>query len=343
MKKLGNVLYITSPDAYLGLEDEAITISKEGQPTRKLPLLNLQGIVCFNYTGVSPALMGACVDRDIGLCFLRPSGRFLARVEGQVSGNVLLRKKQYAVSESLEGSLPVAKNFVLGKLYNQRKVLQRTLRDHALLIESENFVSAISVLKELMQASRLAKDEAELMAIEGNAARRYFGLFDQMIFQNKEEFRFEERNRRPPLDRMNALLSFFYVLLANEAASALEAVGLDPYVGFFHADRPGRRSLALDIMEELRPVMCDRLALNLVNRRQISPKGFVIKESGGVLMDDETRKAVLTAWQEKKKEEIQHPFLKEKIPYGLLPHVQALLLARHLRGDLQSYPPYFWE
>lgn len=343
MKKLGNVLYITSTDAYLGLEDEAITISKEGQPTRKLPLLNLQGIVCFNYTGVSPALMGACVDRDIGLCFLRPSGRFLARVEGQVSGNVLLRKIQYAVSESLEGSLPVAKNFVLGKLYNQRKVLQRTLRDHALLIESENFVSTISVLKELMQASRLAKDEAELMAIEGNAARRYFGLFDQMIFQNKEEFRFEERNRRPPLDRMNALLSFFYVLLANEAASALEAVGLDPYVGFFHADRPGRRSLALDIMEELRPVMCDRLALNLVNRRQISPKGFVIKESGGVLMDDETRKAVLTAWQEKKKEEIQHPFLKEKIPYGLLPHVQALLLARHLRGDLQSYPPYFWE
>ena len=343
MKKLGNVLYITSPDAYLGLEDEAITISKEGQPTRKLPLLNLQGIVCFNYTGVSPALMGACVDRDIGLCFLRPSGRFLARVEGQMSGNVLLRKKQYAVSESLEGSLPVAKNFVLGKLYNQRKVLQRTLRDHALLIESENFVSTISVLKELMQASRLAKDEAELMAIEGNAARRYFGLFDQMIFQNKEDFRFEERNRRPPLDRMNALLSFFYVLLANEAASALEAVGLDPYVGFFHADRPGRRSLALDIMEELRPVMCDRLALNLVNRRQISPKGFVIKESGGVLMDDETRKAVLTAWQEKKKEEIQHPFLKEKIPYGLLPHVQALLLARHLRGDLQSYPPYFWE
>ncbi len=343
MKKLGNVLYITSPDAYLGLEDEAITISKEGQPTRKLPLLNLQGIVCFNYTGVSPALMGACVDRDIGLCFLRPSGRFLARVEGQVSGNVLLRKKQYAVSESLEGSLPVAKNFVLGKLYNQRKVLQRTLRDHALLIESENFVSTISVLKELMQASRLAKDEAELMAIEGNAARRYFGLFDQMIFQNKEDFRFEERNRRPPLDRMNALLSFFYVLLANEAASALEAVGLDPYVGFFHADRPGRRSLALDIMEELRPVMCDRLALNLVNRRQISPKGFVIKESGGVLMDDETRKAVLTAWQEKKKEEILHPFLKERIPYGLLPHVQALLLARHLRGDLQSYPPYFWE
>ncbi len=343
MKKLGNVLYITSPDAYLGLEDEAITISKEGQPTRKLPLLNLQGIVCFNYTGVSPALMGACVDRDIGLCFLRPSGRFLARVEGQVSGNVLLRKKQYAVSEDRETFLPVAKNFVLGKLYNQRKVLQRTLRDHALLIESENFVSAISILKELMQASRLAKDEAELMAIEGNAARRYFGLFDQMIFQNKEEFRFEERNRRPPLDRMNALLSFFYVLLANEAASALEAVGLDPYVGFFHADRLGRRSLALDIMEELRPVMCDRLALNLVNRRQISPKGFVIKESGGVLMDDETRKAVLTAWQEKKKEEIQHPFLKEKIPYGLLPHVQALLLARHLRGDLQSYPPYFWE
>jgi len=343
MKKLGNVLYITSPEAFLGLEDEAITISKPESPTRKLPLLNLQAIVCFNYMGVSPSLMGACVDRGIGLTFLRPSGRFLARVEGQVRGNVLLRKKQYAVSESQDESLSVARNFAIGKVYNQRKSLQRTMRDHALLIDTEQFTVVVQVLKSCLDALRNAGDVNELMAIEGNAARRYFALFDQMIFQNKEEFRFEERNRRPPLDRVNALLSFLYAMLANECASALETVGLDPYVGFFHADRPGRFSLALDLMEELRPVLCDRLTLNLINRRQIAPQGFLIKESGGVLMDDETRKIVLTAWQEKKKEEIEHPFLKEKVPYGLLPHVQALLLARYLRGDLNSYPPFLWE
>jgi len=343
MKKLGNVLYLTSPDAFLGLEDEALVIKKEDQPTKKLPLLNLEGIVCFNYTGVSPFLMGACVQRNINLTFLTPNGRFMARVNGPVSGNVLLRKKQFALSEDEDKSLAIARNCVLGKIYNQRKVLQRAKRDHALLLELDQFDAVIADLKELLENAQLAASKAELMAIEGNAAKRYFSLFDQLIFQQKDHFFFYERTRRPPTDPMNALLSFLYVLLANETASALEAVGLDAYVGFFHADRPGRQSLALDIMEELRPVLCDRLALNLVNRKQISGKGFSLKESGGVLMDDETRKVVIVAWQEKKKEELLHPFMKEKVPYGLLAHVQALLLARHLRGDLEAYPPFFWS
>jgi CRISPR-associated protein Cas1 len=181
------------------------------------------------------------------------------------------------------------------------------------------------------------------MGFEGSAAKIYFGVFDHLILQQKEEFRFEERNRRPPLDNMNSLLSFLYALLTNEVISALETVGLDPFVGFLHRDRPGRPSLALDLMEELRPVMADRLALSLVNRKQVTGKGFTKKESGGILMDEETRKVVLTAWQERKKEELMHPYLKEKIPFGLLPHVQAMLLARHLRGDLDAYPPFFWS
>lgn len=343
MRKLGNVLYVTSPDTFLGLEDEALIIKREEQPTKKLPLLNLQGIVCFNYIGVSPFLMGACVERNIGLTFLTPNGRFLARVNGPVSGNVLLRKKQYADSEDDQASLAIAKNCVFGKIYNQRKVLQRTQRDHALLVDAVQFEQVIAEMKELMLKTREATTKADLMAIEGNAARRYFSLFDQMIFHQKDHFFFRERTRRPPTDPMNAILSFLYVLLANETASALEAVGLDAYVGFFHTDRPGRKSLALDVMEEFRPVLCDRLALTLVNRKQINGKGFSIKESGGVLMDEETRKAVLVAWQEKKKEELMHPFIKEKMPYGLLPHIQALLLARHLREDLESYPPFLWS
>lgn len=343
MRKLANVLYVTSPDSILGLEDEALTIKREDQPTKKLPLLNLQGIVCFNYVGVSPFLMGECVKRNIGLTFLTPNGRFLARVNGPVSGNVLLRKKQYATSEDPEMSLQIAKNCVIGKIYNQRKVLQRARRDHALLLDTAQFDTIIQELKELLKTVPQAATKAELMAIEGNAARRYFSLFDQMIFHQKDHFFFKDRNRRPPTDPMNAVLSFLYVLLANETASALESVGLDAYVGFYHTDRPGRKSLALDIMEELRPVLCDRLALTLVNRKQITGQGFTIKETGGVLMDDDTRKTVIVAWQEKKKEEFTHPFMKERLPYGLLPHMQALLLARHLRDDLEAYPPFLWS
>ena len=342
MKALGNILYVTTPEAYLSLDGENVVIKKDEATSMRLPLHNLENIVCFSYPGVSPALMGACVERNVGLCFLRPSGRFLARVTGKQQGNVLLRKKQYALSQDEAASAAIAKSLLLGKIANCRTVVERALRDHSLLVDMPALQSASSYLREMLQTIQTATSTDSLRGLEGNAAKRYFGVFGQLIIQQKESFVFENRNRRPPLDPMNALLSFLYTLLTQEVASALETVGLDPFVGFLHVDRPGRPSLALDMMEELRPVFADRLALSLVNRKQISGKGFLEKESGGILMDDETRKTVLAAWQKRKQEEILHPYLKERIPFGLIPHVQASLLARHLRGDLDAYPPFFW-
>jgi CRISPR-associated protein Cas1 len=344
MKHLGNVLYVTTPEAYLTLDGENVVIKKDEEQNTcsRLPLHNIENIVCFTWQGASPALMGACAERNIGLCFLTPYGRFQARVTGKVRGNVLLRKTQYDVSEKETQSVPIAASFLIGKLSNCRKVLERAIRDHSMLVNVESLTNAANSLKETLKSIQECKSIGDLMGFEGNAAKIYFGVFDQLILQQREDFFFKERNRRPPLDNMNSLLSFLYTLLTNEVASALETVGLDPYVGFLHQDRPGRPSLALDMMEELRPVFADRLALSLVNRKQITSKGFTQKESGGILMDDDTRKAVLTAWQERKKEEIVHPFLKERIPFGLIPHVQATLLARYLRNDLDAYPPFFW-
>jgi CRISPR-associated protein Cas1 len=343
MKKLGNVLYITTPETYLSLDGENVVVKKDEQTATRLPLHNLEHIVCFTWQGASPALMGACAERNIGLCFLTPNGRFQARVTGKVKGNVLLRKKQYEVSERTDWSVPIAASFLLGKIANCRKVIERAIRDHALLVDVPALTQVSAFLKETLTAIPQCHSIGELMAFEGSAAKIYFGVFNQLILQQREDFTFQERSRRPPLDNMNSLLSFLYTLLTNEVASALETVGLDPYVGFLHQDRPGRPSLALDVMEELRPIFGDRLALSLVNRKQVTGKGFTQKESGGILMDDDTRKTVLTAWQERKKEEIVHPYLKERIPFGLLPHVQAMLLARFLRGDLDAYPPFFWN
>lgn len=341
MKTLANVLYITSPEAYISLDGENVVVKKDEKTSTRLPMHNIENIVCFNYLGASPALMAACAERNVGLCFLTPNGRFQARITGKVKGNVLLRKKQYAISEQDE-SIPIAASFLLGKIANCRKVIERALRDHALLVDTQALNQASAALKGILAVIPGCKTIGDLMGFEGSAAKLYFSVFNELILQQREDFRFEERSRRPPLDNMNALLSFLYVLLTNDVASALEGVGLDPYVGFLHQDRPGRPSLALDVMEELRPVFADRLALSLVNRKQVAGKGFTRKESGGVLMDDDTRKAVLTAWQERKKEEIIHPYLKERIPFGLIPHVQTMLLARHLRGDLDAYPPFFW-
>lgn len=343
MKKLGNVLYVLTPEAYLSLDGENIVVKKSEESSTRLPLHNIENIVCMSWDGASPALMGACADRNIGLCFLTPHGRFQARVSGKVKGNVLLRKKQYQVSDQESQSVPIAASFLMGKLSNCRKVLERAIRDHAMLVNVEALTNAANFIRESLKAIPSCKSVADLMGFEGSAAKIYFGVFDQLILQQREDFFFKERNRRPPLDNMNSLLSFLYTLLTNEVASALETVGLDPYVGFLHQDRPGRPSLALDMMEELRPVFADRLALSLVNRKQITGKGFTQKESGGILMDDATRKTVLTAWQERKKEEIVHPYLQERIPFGLIPHVQAMLLARYLRDDLDAYPPFFWN
>lgn len=343
MKKLGNTLYITTPEAFLTLEGETVVVKKEEGKALKLPLHNLEAIVCFNYPGVSPSLMGACAKRGIGLIFLRPSGRFLARVSGPVRGNLLLRKKQYQVAENESARLPIAVSCVLAKIANSRAVIERALRDHAMLVDVPALKEISAFLKSSLPAVRDADSLETLRGLEGSAAKQYFRVFGKLVLHQKEDFPFKERNRRPPRDNLNALLSFLYTLLTYEVASALETVGLDPQVGFFHADRPGRPSLALDLMEELRPVFADRLALTLVNRRQVKGKGFVQKESGGVLMDDETRKVVITAWQQRKQEQITHPYLKERIPFGLIPHIQAQLLARHLRGDLDAYPPFFWS
>jgi len=343
MKHLGNVLYVTTPEAYLTLDGENIVVKKEEGASTRLPLHNLEIIVCFTWQGASPALMGACAERNIGLCFLTPNGRFQARITGKVKGNVLLRKKQYEVSEKEAESVPIAASFLLGKISNCRKVLDRAIRDHSLLVNVQSLTAASASLKETLKDIQACTSIADLMGYEGSAAKIYFSVFDHLILQQRDNFFFKERSRRPPLDNMNSLLSFLYTLLTNDVASALETVGLDPYVGFLHQDRPGRPSLALDLMEEFRPVLADRIALSLINRKQITGKGFTQKESGGILMDDETRKAVLIAWQEKKKEEIIHPYLKEKIPFGLIPHVQAMLLARYLRGDLDAYPPFFWS
>lgn len=354
MKHLGNVLYITTPEAYLTLDGENIVIKKDdphqgtasnASASTRLPLHNLENIVCFTWQGASPALMGACADRNIGLCFLTPNGRFQARVTGRVKGNVLLRKRQFDWSEKEMQSLPIATSFLLGKISNCRKVLDRAVRDHSMLLAErvKSLTGASNALKETFRALPACTSIPDLMGFEGSAAKVYFSVFDHLILQQRGDFFFKERSRRPPLDNMNSLLSFLYTLLTNEVASALETVGLDPYVGFLHQDRPGRPSLALDLMEELRPIFADRLALSLVNRKQITGKGFTQKESGGILMDDDTRKAVLIAWQERKKEEIMHPYLKERVPFGLIPHIQAMLLARYLRGDLDAYPPFFWS
>lgn len=343
MKKIGNVLYVTTPDAFLSLDGENVVVRKESAVSTRLPLHNLESIVCFNYPGVSPALMGACAERHVGLTFLKPSGRFLARVTGRVQGNLLLRKRQYELASKEDAQVAIAASCLLGKIANSRKVIERAVRDHAMLVDVPVLQAASASLKETLVSVENCTSVESFRGLEGNAAKRYFEVFGQLVLHQHEDFAFTERSRRPPLDPMNALLSFLYTLLTNQVTSALETVGVDPYVGFLHTDRPGRPSLALDMMEELRPVFADRLALTLINRKQITGKGFVKKEGGGVLMDDETRKAVLTAWQERKRDEIMHPYLKERIPFGLVPHVQATLLARYLRGDLDAYPPFFWS
>lgn len=343
MKKIGNVLYVTTSDAYLALDGENVVLRNDNTVSMRLPLHNLESIVCFNYPGVSPGLMGACADRHVGLAFIKPNGRFLARVTGRTQGNLLLRKRQYEVSENEDICTSIASSCLLGKVANSRKVIERALRDHMLLVDVPRLQSASAYLKETLAAISNGASVETLRGLEGNAAKRYFGVFGELILHQREDFAFDERSRRPPLDPMNALMSFLYTLLTYDVASALETVGLDPYVGFLHTDRPGRPSLALDMMEELRPVFADRLALSLVNRKQVKGRGFIRKESGGVLMDDETRKEVLTAWQKRKQDEIVHPYLKERIQFGLIPHVQAMLLARHLRGDIDAYPPFFWD
>ncbi len=343
MRQLLNTLFVTSEDVYLSLDGENVVANRDGAAIARYPLHTLQSIVSFSYSGASPALMGACAQRDIGLAFCTPRGRFLARVSGQMHGNVLLRRTQYRAADDPSESCRIARMMILGKVYNARWSIERTRRDHALRIDGERFAAVSRQLQELLPLITSETAPESLRGLEGAAATAYFSVLDDMILQGKETFFFRERSRRPPMDAFNALLSFAYSLLAHDCAGALESVGLDAYVGFLHRDRPGRVSLALDLMEELRPCFADRFVLTLVNNRIIKPEDLSFRENGTVLLTDGGRKLFIQKWQERKRETITHPFLEEKLPWGLVPYVQSLLLARYLRGDLDGYPPFLWK
>ena len=343
MKKLLNTLYITTPDRYLSLDGENVVISEDKKEIGRVPLHNLERIMIFGGAGASPALMAKCVSESRELVFMSRSGRFLCRAEGEVNGNVLLRRTQYRTADSPAQSLQIAGNIISAKLFNSRWTLERTVRDHPARIDTELFREKTAYLQNAIQNAANAPDADTLRGIEGEAASVYFSVFDDMILQQKDDFKFTGRNRRPPLDRVNAMLSFAYALCTSMCASGLEAVGLDPYVGFLHTDRPGRLSLALDLVEEFRAQMCDRFVLTMINKRTISPEHFDMREDGAVMLNADGKKAFVTAWQNRKDDEIMHPFLEEKVQWGMLPYAQALLLARYLRGDLDDYPPFLWK
>jgi len=331
------------PDVYLACDGENVLIKVNDEIKFRVPVHNLEGIVCFGFAGASPKLMHLCCERGVAISFLSQYGKFMGRITGNVSGNVLLRRTQYRWSDDEVVSSRLSRRFIAAKIMNSRAVLHRVLRDHAEVVDNLSLERALQLLAGMPTRLEKVHNGDSIRGIEGDAAHLYFSNFNQLILSQKDAFHMLGRNRRPPTDRINALLSFLYTLLTHEVVAALESVGLDPQVGFLHRDRPGRPSLALDVMEELRPHFVDRLAVTLINRNQISAKGFVVKENSAVIMDDDTRKEVLTAWQKRKQEEITHPYLEEKIPLGLVPYVQAMLLARHMRGDLEDYPPFFWK
>lgn len=343
MRHLRNTLYLFTEDAYLALDGENVVAKQAGTEIGRIPLHTLESILSFSYAGASPKLMGACVEKGINLAFFDRRGRFLARIAGTAGGNIYLRREQYRIADDARRSLPIARQFVTGKIYNTRWVLERCLRDHGLRIEVARMKEASEQLKEALGSLSTCENIDSLRGIEGAAAANYFDVFGEMILRNKDDFRFEGRSRRPPTDRVNSLLSLFYSVLATDCASALEGVGLDSSAGFLHSDRPGRASLALDLMEELRPVMVDRFVLSSINNRIVASADFDIRESGEVRLKEGPRKRLFAAWQEKKKETIVHPYLKEKLPWGLVPHVQAMLLARYIRGDLDGYPAFLWK
>lgn len=343
MKKLLNVLYITNPDNYLSLDGQNVVVNNKDSEVGRIPLHNLEGIVTFGYTGVSPALMGACAKNNISLSFLSYSGKFMAGIHGPVKGNVILRKEQYRISDDNIKSLNISKNFIIGKIYNSKWVLERAIRDYPLRLDIEKLKLKSQYLSNSLKLIDNVNSLDELRGVEGEAASVYFSVFDDLILQQKDKFIFSDRNKRPPLDFVNAMLSFAYSLLAGMCASSLETVGLDPYVGFLHCDRPGRVSLALDLMEEFRSVYADRFVLTIINKKILDESDFIEKENGSIIMTDDGRKEFLKHWQNKKQEIINHPFLEEKVEWGMIPYVQAMLLARYIRNDLDEYPPFLWK
>ncbi|QFU15605.1 type I-C CRISPR-associated endonuclease Cas1c [Microvirga thermotolerans] len=346
MRRHLNTLYVTTEGAYARKDGANVVVEVDDAERLRVPAHMIGGIVLFGRTSLSPALMGFCLEEGIAITHLSEHGRFLARVEGPVSGNVLLRRAQYRAAEDPEKAARITRSMVLAKTVNQRAVVRRTLRDHGGAMDDPSRASLEAAEARLSDIARRIERPAGvdgLRGLEGEASAVYFGVFDAFIRKADPFFRFEGRSRRPPLDPVNALLSFLYTLLTHDCRSALETVGLDPASGFLHALRPGRPSLALDLLEEFRPHLADRLALSLINRGQVGPSAFRRMDNGAVLLTEDGRKTVLVAWQERKKEELLHPFIEEKVSIGLLPHLQAQLLARHLRGDLDGYPPMIWK
>lgn len=343
MRKLLNTLYIVSPEVYCRLDGENIVLERGESGHVRLPLHNLESVVIFSYKGISPALLGKCVAKGIDVVFYSQEGRFLARFVGEHNGNVLLRREQYRIADDDERRICLARRFVLGKVFNCRWILERMYREHDGTEAIEEIKNASVSLRESLKKIDSTESIQELMGLEGDCAKRYFSVFGSMILNDSSHFMFTGRQRRPPTDPVNALLSFAYSLLSKECAAALSGAGLDPYVGFLHSDRPGRTSLALDLCEELRGPVADRFVLRGINLRIFSHNMFTFQDSGAVLLNAEGRKVFLQEWQKHKKETIKHPFLQEKIEWGLVPFVQALLLARTIRGDYESYPPFMWK
>ena len=343
MKQLLNTLYINNSDRYLSLNGETVTILENQTVIGRVPLHNIESIVTFGYTGVSPALMGECAKRNITINFMTSYGRFLARVTGKTNGNVCLRKEQYRISDDESKSTEIAKNMIVGKIYNSKSVLERAKREYPERVDVQKLTASTEHLKAILKELSNAQNTEQLRGYEGEAAKFYFGVFDELILQNKEVFCFENRNRRPPMDNVNAMLSFSYTLLTSMCESALECVGLDSYVGFLHKDRSGRTSLALDLVEEFRSIYADRFVLKMINKRIFGESDFKQKENGAVVFTEDARKEFLVQWQKKKEEKIKHPYLNENVEWGMLPYVQALLLARYIRGDIDGYPPFLWK
>lgn len=346
MRRQLNTVYVTTEGAWLRKEGLNIVMEVEGELKARLPIHMLEGLVCFGRVLLSPALMGFCAEQGITVTFLSVHGRFLARVEGPVSGNVLLRRQQYRSTDDPARCAAVVRHLLMGKLYNQRAVVGRALRDHGAKLESAaaDALAHAERRLDLLSAKLPQVESVDVMrGMEGEAAQAYFAAFDGMVRVGEPEMRFTGRSRRPPRDAVNALLSFLYTLVTHDCRSALESVGLDPAVGFLHRDRPGRPSLALDLLEEFRPLLADRLALSLINLRQVGPRDFQRMDNGAVLLREDSRKKVLVAYQERKREDLRHAYLGEKAPIGLFPFLQAQLLARHLRGDLDAYPPFLWK
>lgn len=337
MRKLLNTLYITTPDSYLSKDGENVVVSVKQREVFRISVLNIEAIVTFGYMGASPGVMKLCADRGIGLTFLSPTGRFISRIQGQVRGNVLLRKAQYSLSDDDDASTEIARICISGKIQNYRNILRRFERDYG---HNEAVENAVQEMDRAKRNVLHADSKEQIIGLEGDAASCYFGVFPHLIINQKEDFPFAGRNRRPPKDAVNAMLSLAYTLLTNDITSALETIGLDPYVGFLHTLRPGRASLALDMVEELRAYLGDRFVLSLINRKQITKSDFLYQGEKGVVLTDNGRKIFLTAWQTRKKETVTHPFLQEKIPVGLVPYAQTMLMARCIRGDLDTYPVF---